>query len=111
AFFDQCTPASVDLAPYSLVPLPLRLSSHAAKRFPFPSLASVCRPSVGAPGTSLMTIPFDQLFPPSTDRHAIRSPSVGRPCACAPSLIVLSVTAVIITASPDSAILGPRWRV
>src|ERR1035438_4417414 len=57
-----CQPPSSERDPYSLVPRP-RLSSQAANKCPLPSAARPWRPSVGAPGTSLIETPVDQVFP------------------------------------------------
>jgi hypothetical protein len=64
-----------------------------------PPAAIACSPSRAADGTSLIAFPADQVFPLSTERQAIRSPSAPRPFS--------PTTAEMIVACGVIAILGP----
>ena len=51
-----------------------------------------------------------RFFRRRVERHTNRSPSEGRPWACAPSSGLLPATAVMTMVFPESAMRGPRWR-
>ena len=69
-----------------------------------------CKPSRAEPGESLIVTGFDQVVPPSVDRHASRFPSDGRPWACSPVAGAAPPTALTTIAPPISTIRGPRCR-